>query len=141
LKRNVGFTSPIRERGYTLNRTSAVSPGQFATFGDLLKHLRRQAGLTQRELSIAVGYSDAQISRLEKNERVPDAATLTARFVPALHLEHEPQWVARLLELAVEARRNEAPAPTADVSARQFPHTTSRSNSQVSLGTRRRSPQ
>ena len=37
---------------------------QFQTFGDLLCYLRHRAGLTQRELSIAVGYSEAQISRL-----------------------------------------------------------------------------
>jgi len=87
-----------------LSRTSAVSPEQFATFGDLLKYLRRRAGFTQRELSIAVGYSDTQISRLEQNQRVPDAATLSALFVPALHIEQEPEWVARLLELATKAR-------------------------------------
>ena len=39
------------------------------SFGDLLKFLRRRAGLTQRELSIAVGYSHAQISRLELGQR------------------------------------------------------------------------
>ncbi len=44
----------------------------FSTFGDLLKYLRRRERLTQLELSIAVGYSEAQISRLEKNQRLPD---------------------------------------------------------------------
>jgi tetratricopeptide (TPR) repeat protein len=34
----------------------------YATFGDLLKYLRRRARLTQRELSIAVGYSEALTS-------------------------------------------------------------------------------
>lgn len=83
---------------------------QFATFGDLLKYLRRRAGYTQRELSIAVGYSDTQISRLEHNERLPDLATLTARFIPVLHLEKEPEVAARLLELAATVRREDAPA-------------------------------
>ena len=87
----------------------AVSPEQFSTFGDLLKYLRRREELTQRELAIQVGYSDTQISRLEQNQRVPDAATLTALFVPALHLERETEWVSRLLELAKEARRSEPP--------------------------------
>ena len=63
----------------------------FTTFGDLLKHLRRRQHLTQLELSIAVGYSEAQISRLEKNLRLPDLTALKALFVPALHLEDEPQ--------------------------------------------------
>ena len=83
---------------------------RFSTFGDLLKYLRRRAGYTQRELSIAVGYSDTQISRLEHNERLPDLATLTARFLPILNLEQEPEVAARLLELAAAVRREDAPA-------------------------------
>jgi WD40 repeat protein/DNA-binding XRE family transcriptional regulator len=82
----------------------------FTTFGDLLKYLRRRTGMTQRELSIAVGYSDTQISRLEQNERMPDLATLTARFLPALHLESQPEIAKRLLELAATVRREDAPA-------------------------------
>src|SRR5262249_54325305 len=81
----------------------------FSTFGDLLKYLRRRSGLTQRELSIAVGYSIAQISRLELNQRLPDLATIAARFVPALDLEHEPAVAARLLELAADIQRDDAP--------------------------------
>ncbi|MCK7510805.1 MAG: helix-turn-helix domain-containing protein [Desulfobacterales bacterium] len=50
--------------------------------------------MTQRELSIAVGYSDTQISRLEQNERLPDLATLTARFLPALHADDQPEVAA-----------------------------------------------
>lgn len=70
---------------------TAITPEQFATFGELLKYLRRQARITQRELAIAVGYSDTQISRLEQNQRVPDATTITALFVPALYIEQEPK--------------------------------------------------
>lgn len=90
--------------------TPAISLDKFTTFGDLLRYLRRRAGLTQRELSIAVGYSDAQISRLEQNQRLPDPAIIEARFVPALFLEHEPQIVKRLMELAADVRREDAPA-------------------------------
>src|SRR5579859_6856235 len=64
------------------SRALAVTPNQFATFGDLLKFLRRRAGLTQRDLSIAVGYSVPQISRLEQNLRLPDLAMIGARFGP-----------------------------------------------------------
>ncbi len=83
-----------------MSPTAAIEPGQFTTFGDLLKYLRQRAGLTQRELSIAVGYTESHISRLENNQRAPDAAVLAARFVPALGLELERAWVARLLALA-----------------------------------------
>src|SRR5688500_14864372 len=83
---------------------------KFTTFGDLLRFLRRRVGITQMELSIAVGYSDTQISRLEQNLRLPDIPTIEARFISALDLEGEPQAVARLLELAANVRREDAPA-------------------------------
>ena len=83
---------------------------KFITFGDLLRFLRRRVGITQMELSIAVGYSNTQISRLEQNERLPDIPTIEARFVSALGLEDEPKAVARLLDLAANVRREDAPA-------------------------------
>jgi predicted ATPase len=98
----------IKSRGKILSK-AAVSPEQFFKFGELLKYLRRREQLTQRELAIQVQYSDTQISRIEQNQRVPDEATLTALFVPALHLEREPEWTARLLELARQARLKELP--------------------------------
>jgi transcriptional regulator with XRE-family HTH domain len=88
----------------------SIALDRFTTFGDLLRYLRRRTGMTQRELSIAVGYSDTQISRLEQNERMPDLATVTARFLPALHIEDQPEVVERLLELAATVRREDAPA-------------------------------
>src|SRR5512132_2378121 len=84
---------------------------KFITFGDLLRFLRRRTGLTQMELSIAVGYSNTQISRLEQNERLPDIPTIEARFVSALGIEDEPKAVARLLDLAANVRREDAPTP------------------------------
>lgn len=82
---------------------------KFTAFGDLLRFLRRRAGITQMELAIAVGYSDTQISRLEQNQRLPDIPTIEARFVSALGLEDEPKAVARLLDLAANVRREDAP--------------------------------
>lgn len=77
---------------------------RLTTFGELLRYLRRRAGLTQTELSIAVGYSDAQISRLEQNMRLPNLATVQARFLPVLRLKAEPAARDRLLELAAQAK-------------------------------------
>ena len=87
------------------------SPDSFNTFGDLLKYLRRRERLTQLELSIAVGYSEAQIGRLEKNQRKPDLTALKALFIPALHIENEPELIVRFLELAESARQEDSPAP------------------------------
>jgi TolB-like protein/Tfp pilus assembly protein PilF/DNA-binding XRE family transcriptional regulator len=78
---------------------------RLTTFGELLRYLRRRAGLTQTGLSIAVGYSDAQISRLEKNARLPNLATVQARFLPVLRLKEEPAARDRLLELAEQAQQ------------------------------------
>src|SRR4029079_6947374 len=88
-----------------------MSPASFGNFGDFLKYLRRRERLTQLELSIAVGYSEAQISRLEKNQRLPHLTALKALFIPALHLENETDVVGRLMELAQSARQEDAPAP------------------------------
>jgi WD40 repeat protein/transcriptional regulator with XRE-family HTH domain/energy-coupling factor transporter ATP-binding protein EcfA2 len=89
----------------------AVAPESFQTFGDLLKYLRRRERLTQLELSITVGYSEGQISRLEQNQRLPDLTALKALFIPALHLEGEPEVTARLIELADSAHQEDAPMP------------------------------
>jgi predicted ATPase/transcriptional regulator with XRE-family HTH domain len=105
-------------------RNSVVTPDKFTTFGELLRFLRRKADLTQRELAIAVGYSESQISRLEKNERAPDEATLAARFIPALYIDDEPQWVDRFLELGAATHahspKTDAPQPIAE--AKPTPH-------------------
>jgi hypothetical protein len=91
------------------NSIPANTLENFTTFGDLLRFLRRRVGITQVEFR-CMGYSDAQISRLNKS-RLPDLPTIQARFVSALDLEDEPKAVARLLELAAQVRREDAPGP------------------------------
>lgn len=99
-----------KEKGGNVSNQS-FSPHSFQTFGDLLKYLRRREHLTQLELSIIVGYSEAQVNRLEKNQRRPDLTALKALFIPALQLDSEPELTARFLELAQSARQEDAPAP------------------------------
>src|SRR5688572_3126791 len=98
-----------KERGGNVSN-QFFSPDSSQTFGDLLKYLRRREHLTQLELSIIVGYSEAQVNRLEKNQRRPDLTALKALFIPALHLNSEPELTARFLELAQSARQEESPA-------------------------------
>ncbi len=93
-----------------MSRASLLSsPEYFLSFGDLLKHLRLRRQLTQRELAIALGYNHAHLSRLEHNQRLPDVATVLALFVPALGLEDEPAWAARLVALAAAGRGEPLP--------------------------------
>jgi tetratricopeptide (TPR) repeat protein/transcriptional regulator with XRE-family HTH domain len=93
----------------------AVLPAgaDYDDFGDLLRYLRRRARLTQRELGLAVGYSEAQISRLEQRRRPPDPAAVAALFVPALRLTGQSAIGRRLVELAKQARRPAA-VPVSD---------------------------
>lgn len=60
--------------------------------------------LTQRELAALVGYHFSFISYLEKNMRSLDEAALLGRFVPALGIDQEQKWIARLLELSKQKR-------------------------------------
>src|SRR5579859_161114 len=82
----------------------------FADFGTLLRVLRRRGRLTQRDLGIAVGYSEAQISRLEQGKRLPDPAVVAALFVPALGLAGKAELAGRLHALAQDARARGAEA-------------------------------
>ncbi|MCB9139931.1 MAG: XRE family transcriptional regulator [Caldilineaceae bacterium] len=75
-------------------------PDSFAAsqFGPLLRDLRRRGHMTQRDLAAAVGFSEGQISRLEKGLRRPDPTMVANAFVPALGLAEEPELARRLVE-------------------------------------------
>ena len=88
---------------------STLTPESFNNFGELLRFLRERAELSQRELALQVGYHYSYMSRIEKNERMPDSATLMARFVPALGLDDDPQWTERLLRLAASEEKTMSP--------------------------------
>src|SRR5215510_3812364 len=89
--------------------SGTLIPENFNTFGELLRYLRERAELSQRELALQVGYHYSYMSRIEKNERMPDSATLMARFIPALGLDDEPQWTERLLKLAASEEKTMSP--------------------------------
>ncbi|MFN8491768.1 MAG: helix-turn-helix domain-containing protein [Caldilineaceae bacterium] len=78
-------------------------------FGALLKHLRKQAGMTQRDLAAALNYSDSLISGLEKAQCRPDLRAVAERFIPALGLQDDPQNAAALIEQATLARGERPP--------------------------------
>src|SRR5256885_1137284 len=59
------------------------------TFGDLLKQVRKRAGMTQGDLAAAVGYS--------------------VSFVSAWGVRAEPHLAMRLVELAASARGERPP--------------------------------
>ncbi len=59
---------------------SSAAPASTATFGKTLKFLRKRAHLTQRDLGIAVGYSETHITRLENETRLPDPVDRVVAF-------------------------------------------------------------
>jgi predicted ATPase/transcriptional regulator with XRE-family HTH domain len=66
--------------------------------------------MTQRDLAAALGYSDSLISNLEKEQRLPDLATVMQWFIPALGLQDDPHTAAQLIEQAALARGERPPA-------------------------------
>lgn len=80
-----------------------------ATFGILLKQLRKRAGMTQDDLAAATGYSRALICALERNQRLPDLDVVIQSYLPALALQDEPHLARQLVELAATARGHRPP--------------------------------
>ncbi len=100
---------------------STLTPESFNNFGELLRFLRERAELSQRELALQVGYHYSYMSRIEKNERLPDSATLMARFVPALGLDDDPEWTERLLRLAASEEKTMSPRRGGQSAASHLP--------------------
>lgn len=87
-----------------------------ANFGEVLRHLRKRAGLTQGALAAAAGCSTAYISALESGERRPTVAMVRTQLAPALAASGDPRLLDRLLELALAAEPvTERTAATDDV--------------------------
>ncbi|TWG03735.1 helix-turn-helix protein [Streptomyces brevispora] len=59
---------------------SAAEPGSgfLRCFGRQMKLLREAAGLTQTELGLLIGYSEAQIAAVEQGRRIPKPAMIDA---------------------------------------------------------------
>lgn len=94
---------------------------QTASFAPLLKQLRKRAGMTQRDLAAALGYSDSLISSLEKGQRQPDPERVRAHFIPALGLQDDPITATKLIEAAAFARGQALPVTTVATPARPIP--------------------
>jgi len=60
---------------------------------------------------MAVGYSEAQIARLEEGQRQPNITAVQTQFLAALNVRREPALAARLLELARATREVPTPVP------------------------------
>jgi transcriptional regulator with XRE-family HTH domain len=97
-----------------------VAASQTTTFGALLKHYRRGAGLSQEVLAERVGYSIGHLSRLERAARLPGTA-IVARLADTLELTptdraifvaaaHQPETIDLAAPHTAAPRRAQAPA-------------------------------
>ena len=78
--------------------------GSVSSFGQLLRQLRKRAGMNQEDLATAVNYSISYISSLERGTRLPQIEIISQKFIPVLELREEQRLAAKLIELAAEAR-------------------------------------
>lgn len=83
--------------------------GMSPTFGDLLKQLRKRAGMSQTDLAAAIGYSRSLVGALEQNQRLPDVETVVRTYLPALGLQDEPLLAAELIAAAAAVRGERLP--------------------------------
>ncbi len=83
--------------------------------------------MTQRDLGLAVGYSETHITRLETGQRLPDLIAVKGSFVEALDLKHDPELAKRFIELATAAR-GEPIAPASQKLASAMSSQASRNN-------------
>ena len=59
------------------------------TYGKLLKELRRQKGIAQRDLAVAVGVDFSYISKIENDRLQPPAADTTIKICEVLGVANE----------------------------------------------------
>ena len=86
----------IRMPGFA-NAIEQASPQPAVRLGALLRHMRQDRGLSQRQLARAIGSADhSQISRLESGTGDPRLSTIT-RLLTALGCDWSPlfPWLPR----------------------------------------------
>ncbi len=84
-----------------------------ANFSELLRHLRKRAGMTQGELAAKAGCSVALISALETGQRRPTAEMVRTQLAPALTAAGDARLLDRLQELAASGSAAAAATATA----------------------------
>lgn len=60
-----------------------------ATYGEVVKNLRTQRGISQTELAKKAGISVAEVCRIEKDERKNPSMNLCVSLLKALEMSNE----------------------------------------------------
>jgi transcriptional regulator with XRE-family HTH domain len=70
-----------------------------AAFGDLMRELRRQKGISQERLALEAGIDRTFLSKMERGLRQP---SLTTIFILAGALDARPSELLRALEAQIQ---------------------------------------
>src|SRR5437868_386185 len=81
------------------------------TFGERLKQLRREAGVTQRRLAETTNLDFSYISKLENDRNPPPAADTIVRICEALNIPAERLLALKGTISTTPAARNVTPGP------------------------------
>ncbi|MDI9401788.1 MAG: helix-turn-helix domain-containing protein [Limisphaerales bacterium] len=74
-------------------------------FGELLKSLRRRAGMSLRDLARKAADDPANISRIERRLRPAPGEDVTERFAKALGLTPQSEEWVQFMDMAALSRR------------------------------------
>jgi predicted ATPase/transcriptional regulator with XRE-family HTH domain/Tfp pilus assembly protein PilF len=87
--------------GFNMSRNAKTAPAQWARFGQMLRSLRAETGVTQSELARQVGFSRSHVASVEVGRRAPPPVSVVrTQFLPALGIPEQTGPAQRLLELA-----------------------------------------
>jgi transcriptional regulator with XRE-family HTH domain len=81
-----------------------IKPGTPLTFGSLLRHIRKQRGMTLAQVSDASGIDQATISKIELGDRLPPEVHTLVRISTALEIPEGSEGFKDLLALALDER-------------------------------------
>jgi transcriptional regulator with XRE-family HTH domain len=81
-----------------------IKPGTPLTFGNLLRHIRKQRGMTLAQVSEASGIDQATISKIELGDRLPPEVHTLVRISTALEIPEGSEGFKDLLTLALDER-------------------------------------
>jgi transcriptional regulator with XRE-family HTH domain len=81
-----------------------IKPGTPLKFGSLLRHIRKQRGMTLAQVSDASGIDQATISKIELGDRLPPEVHTLVRISTALEIPEGSEGFKDLLALALDER-------------------------------------
>jgi transcriptional regulator with XRE-family HTH domain len=104
---NVDMEDKHRRPTAAVETYEPLKPGTPLTFGKLLRHIRKQRGMTLAQVSDASGIDQATISKMELGDRLPPELHTLVKISTALEIPEGSEGFKTLLTLALDERAEE----------------------------------